>query len=99
MKTPDKIKMASMEQRESVESWEKMMACCIPCGLVWFKEGTGSSCFVNLLLGCVFGSCCVHVCHACTFVGKPAKEESPCAVIATHGEVPGVQVITHQPKL
>lgn len=78
--------MASMQEQEDLNSWEKMMACCFPCGFVWFKEGTGSSCCLNVVLGCLLGSCCVNVCHACSFVGEPSKPGSPCGVIAAHGE-------------
>ncbi|CAL8104257.1 unnamed protein product [Orchesella dallaii] len=70
---------------EAVQTWEEMMACCFPCGFVWFKDGIGSSCFLNMLLGCVFGPCCANICHACSRVGKTGKEGSPCATIANGG--------------
>ncbi|ODM90537.1 Plasma membrane proteolipid 3 [Orchesella cincta] len=68
--------------------WEAMMACCFPFGLLWFKEGAGSPpCILNMLLSCFFGPCCLHSCHACSYVGEPAKEGSPCSAIATLGEI------------
>lgn len=94
---PEHQVMASMADRETLDSWEKMMACCFPCGFVWFKEGTGSSCCINVLLGCLLGACCVNVCHACSYVGAQAKQGSPCEVISSHGEVERGQVISKQP--
>ncbi|CAL8101763.1 unnamed protein product [Orchesella dallaii] len=91
----------SVTEAESVEGWEQMMACCFPCGFVWFKEGMGASCVGNIFLSCLFGECCVHVCHACTYVGEPGKEGSPCAVIASRGQgnqVELIQPIAQQPS-
>lgn len=78
--------MATGPEQESLETWEKLMACCFSCGFVWFKKGCGSSCCINVLLGMCLGMCCVNICHACSYVGEPAEYGSPCAVIAVHGE-------------
>lgn len=87
--------MASGDEIEVLESWEKMMACCFPCGFVWFKKGCGSTCCMNVVLGMLLGVCCVNICHACSYVGEPAVFESPCAVIAVHGER---RPVTTQPR-
>ncbi len=62
---------SKMSAIEELHTFEKMMACCFPCGLVWMKEGTGSACCCNILLGAVFGICCVNICHACKYVDEP----------------------------
>jgi len=87
--------MASGDEKGDLESWEKAMACCFPWGFVMFKEGCGSSCCVNVVLGAFLGCCCVHVCHACSYVGKPAAPGTACATIAVHGEL---GPITGQPR-
>lgn len=68
--------MAS-EAFENLDTWEKMMACCFPCGYVWMKEGTGGACCLNCCLGMWLGMCFVNVCHACSFVGDQGKPGSP----------------------
>lgn len=87
--------MAPIVETEALESWEKMMACCFSCGFVWFKKGCGSTCCLNVVLQMFCGICCAHICHACSYVGEPAAIESPCAVIAVHGEL---RPITTQPR-
>ncbi|OXA56797.1 hypothetical protein Fcan01_06407 [Folsomia candida] len=82
----------SMSAHEDLEKWEKLMACCFPCGFVWMKEGTGSACCTNYLLGVFLGCCCVQVCHACKYVGKPGNVGSPYHTIQTQ------QIIKTQPK-
>lgn len=81
-----------MSAHEDLEKWEKLMACCFPCGFVWMKEGTGSACCTNYLLGVFLGCCCVQVCHACKYVGKPGNVGSPYHTIQTQ------QIIKTQPK-
>jgi len=70
-----------MSAAEDLDSWEKMMACCFPCGYVWLKEGTGGTCCCNILLGVFFGMCCANVCHACGYVGEKAAAGSPYSAI------------------
>jgi len=81
-----------MAASEDLDTWEKMMACCFPCGFVWMKEGTGSACCCNVVLGAILGVCCVNICHACKYVGEPGTPGSPYNAIQQQAGI-----VTSQP--
>lgn len=74
------VTMTSDNAMEVLNAWERTMACCCPCFYVWFKEGCGSTCYLNLFFRVFLPVCCVDICHACSYIGEPAAIKSPCAV-------------------